>query len=71
MIYLNVINEDDEDTLTLAEIYAELLGPDGLMKQCLGQTRSPAIGGRMSLGAKGLLKAVVTGVEGGGVGAEN
>lgn len=66
-----MINEDDEDTLTLAEIYAELLGPDGLMKQCLGQVRSPAIGGRMSLGAKGLLKAVVTGVEGGGVGAEN
>lgn len=66
-----MINEDDEDTLTLAEIYAELLGPDGVMKQCLGQTRSPAIGGRMSFGTKGLLKAVVTGAQVGGVGAEN
>ena len=61
LFYMNMINEDDEDTLTLAEIYAELLGPDGLMKNCLGQKRLPAIGGRMSLGPKGVLKVMITG----------
>lgn len=70
-IYVDVIDEEDEDTLTLAEIYAELLGPDGVMKQCLGQVRLPAIGGRMSFGEKGLVKIVVTGREVGGVGAES
>ena len=68
---MDVIDEEDEDTLTLAEIYAELLGPDGVMKQCLGQVRLPAIGGRMSFGEKGLVKIVVTGREVGGVGAES
>ena len=68
---MNVINENDEDTLTLAEIYAELLGPDGVIKQCLGQVRSPAIGGRMSLGEKGLVKIVVTGRHVEGVGAKS
>lgn len=71
MIYADVANDGDEDVLTLAEIYAELLGPDGVMKQCLGQRRLPAIGGRMVLGAKGLLRIMVTGVEIGGVGAES
>lgn len=65
---MDTISEDDEVTMTLAEIYAELLGPDGVMKQCLGQVRLPAIGGRMSVGARGLLKIVVTGV---GVGTES
>lgn len=63
MIYADMINEEDEDTVAFAEIYAELLGPDGVMKLCLGQVRPPAIGGRMSLGRKGLLKVVVTGRE--------
>ncbi len=64
MMYAVMLNELDEDVLTLAEVYAELMGPDGVMKRCLGQVRSPAIGGRMVLGRKGLLKVVVTGVEG-------
>ena len=65
---MDTINEDDEVTMTLAEIYAEVLGPDGVMKLCLGQVRLPAIGGRMSVGPRGLLKVVVTGV---GMGAES
>ena len=68
---MNVIDENDEDTLTLAEIYAGLLGPDGVIKQCLGQVRLPAIGGRMSLGEKGLVKIVVTGRDVEGVGAKS
>ena len=60
-VYVNVIDEDDEDVLTLAELYAEVLGPDGVMKNCLGQLKMPAIGGRMSIGAKGLVNVVVTG----------
>lgn len=64
---VTILDEDDEETMTLGEIYAEVLGPDGVIKQCLGQVRAPAIGGRMVLGAKGLLRVVVTGVD---VGAE-
>lgn len=40
------------------------------MKNCLGQVRRPAIGGRMSLGAKGVVRVVVTGAEGAGAGTE-
>ena len=57
----DVLGEGDEDVLTLAEVYAELMGPDGLLKNCLGQVRRPPIGGRMSLGGKNVLKVVVTG----------
>lgn len=60
-VELNTIDEDDEDTLTLAEIYAEVMGPDGLVKQCLGPGRPPSLGGRMALGPKELVKVVVTG----------
>lgn len=66
-VIVTILDEDDEETMTLGEIYAEVLGPDGVIKQCLGQVRAPAIGGRMVLGAKGLLRVVVTGVD---VGAE-
>ena len=58
---MDMLNASDEDTLTMAEVYAEVVGPDGLIKQCLGQVRQPAIGGRMSLGPKNLLKVMITG----------
>lgn len=67
---MNVVDEEGEDVLTLAEVYAELLGPDGVMKNCLGQVRRPAIGGRMALGTKGVVRVVVTGAQGAGVGVE-
>lgn len=57
--------EEEEDVMTLAEVYAAVLGPDGVMKQCLGQVKRPAIGGRMTVGSKGLVTVVVEGVEGG------
>ena len=56
-----MLNEDNEDVLTMAEVYAEVVGPDGLIKQCLGQRRLPAIGGRMTLGPKSLLRVMITG----------
>jgi len=61
--YMDVLNANDEDTLTRAEIYAEMTGPDGVIQNCLGQVRMPAIGGRMTLGPKRVLKAIVTGIE--------
>lgn len=61
-MYVNVVGEEDEDEMTLAEVYAELLGPDGVMKNCLGQRRAPAIGGRMTVGRRGVVRVVVTGV---------
>jgi len=60
-VELNMIDADDEDTLTLAEIYAEVMGPDGVAKRCLGPGRPFWLGGRMSLGPKELLKVIVTG----------
>lgn len=71
---MNMMSEDDKDVLALAETYAEFLGPDGVMKQYLGQVRLPAIGaigGRMLLGPKWLLRVVVTGIEVEGGGAES
>lgn len=61
--FMDVLNANDEDTLTRAEIYAEMTGPDGVIQNCLGQVRMPAIGGRMTLGPKRVLKAIVTGIE--------
>lgn len=55
------MNYDDESFVSLAELYAEVLGPDGIAKNCLGQKRSPAWGGRMALGPSGLVKGMVTG----------
>jgi hypothetical protein len=55
------MNYDDESFFSLAELYAEVLGPDGIAKNCLGQKHSPAWGGRMALGPSGLVKGMVTG----------
>lgn len=59
-----MIDEGDGDTLTLAEVYAEVMGPDGVVKGCLGPGRPPSLGGRMSLGPKELLKVMITGTKG-------
>lgn len=50
-------------TLTYAEIYAELLGPDGLLKGCLGPhvPAGEALGGQTSMGPSNLLVVDVTG----------
>lgn len=68
VLYVDVVEEEEEDVLTLAEVYAEVLGPDGVMKNCLGQVRGPAIGGRMAVGEKGVVRVVVTGRGEGGKG---
>ena len=70
---MDMMSEDDEVVLALAETYAEFLGPDGVMKQYLGQVRLPAIGGggEILLGPKGLLGVVITGIEVAGGGAES
>ena len=49
----------DEDTMSLAEVYAGIMGPDGLVKRCLGM-ESP-FGGMMKLGPRRLLFVVVKG----------
>lgn len=63
VFYLNTLNYDDEPKLSLAEVYAESMGPDGVMKNCFGQKRSPPLGGKMQLGPGGLVKGAITGVE--------
>ena len=54
---------DTRISLTYAEIYAELLGPDGLLKECLGPSvpAEDALGGQTVLGPRNLLIADVTG----------
>ena len=54
---------DKRLTLTYAEIYAELMGPDGVLKECLGPSvpAVDALGGQTVLGPRHLLIADVTG----------
>lgn len=60
---LMMFDLDTRISLTYAEIYAELLGPDGLLKECLGPSvpAEDALGGQTVLGPRNLLIADVTG----------
>ena len=51
-------------TITYAEIYSELLGPDGVMKECLGPSvpAEKAFGGQTSIGPESMLVADVSGL---------
>ena len=55
---------DTRITITYAEIYAELLGPDGVLKECLGPDvpYAEALGGQTALGPLNMLVAEVTGL---------
>ena len=62
-INLMMFDLDKRLTMTYAEIYAELLGPDGVLKECLGPGVPPedALGGQTVLGPLNMLIADVTG----------
>lgn len=62
-VALLMFDLDTRVTLTYAEIYAELLGPDGLLKECLGPhvPAEDALGGQTVLGPRNMLIADVTG----------
>ncbi|KAL6719169.1 hypothetical protein ACLMJK_003406 [Lecanora helva] len=62
-VWINVVGEDDEEILSLGDVYAQVLGPDGSAKNCLGQHGLPPIGGRMSLGSGGKLSVSISGVK--------
>ena len=51
-------------TITYAEIYSELLGPDGVLKECLGPSvpAKMAFGGQTSIGPHNMLVADVSGL---------
>ena len=57
-----MLEDDDEEVVSLADIYANVLGPDGLAKTCLGQLLPKALGGRMLLGPRNLLSVTISGV---------
>lgn len=59
-LWINVVNDQDEEIMPMAELYAEVMGPNGLAKTCLGQHFQPAMGGRMELGQ---LNVVLQGVK--------
>lgn len=61
--YLQTLKYSDVSIFSLAEVYAEVMGPDGIIKKCLGQRGNPPIGGESPLGPEGLIEAVVTGVK--------
>lgn len=56
-------NLDTTVIMTYAEIYAELLGPDGVLKECLGPAipTAHALGGQTAIGPQNLLVADVSG----------
>ena len=62
-IGLMMSNLQDRITMTYAEIYAELLGPDGLLKECLGSSVSAAdaLGGQTAFGPQNKLIVDVAG----------
>lgn len=66
VIQLDMQGGDDEDTMSLADVYAGIMGPDGLVKRCLGLENPDALGGVMSLGPKMELLALISGREMGG-----
>ena len=59
-------SEHDEDTMSLADLYAGIMGPDGLVKRCLGLENPEPLGGMMSLGPKMKLLALISGRDIGG-----
>lgn len=62
-IALLMFDLDTRISLTYAEIYAEILGPDGLLKECLGPSvpKADALGGQTVLGPQNMLIVDVTG----------
>ena len=62
-VALLMFDLDTRISLTYAEIYAELLGPDGMLKECLGPSvpAADALGGQTVLGPRNMLIADVTG----------
>ena len=62
-LVLMMFDVDEIVSLTYAEIYAELLGPDGLLKECLGPSvpAVDALGGQTVIGPGHILIADVTG----------
>lgn len=62
-VVLMMFDLDKRLTMTYAEIYAELLGPNGLLKECLGPSvpAVDALGGQTVLGPLNMLIADVTG----------
>ncbi len=63
-ITLMMFDLDQRVTMTYAEIYAELLGPEGVLKECLGPSvpAVDALGGQTVLGPRNMLIADVTGL---------
>lgn len=63
-IALMMFDLDARVKLTYAEIYAELLGPDGVVKDCLGLNvpAADALGGQSALGPGNKLVADVSGL---------
>ena len=60
-LYMDMVSPGDEDTLTPAEKYAGILGPDGVTKQCLAPRRQPSLGGTVRLGPRKVVYAVING----------
>lgn len=62
-IVLMMFDLDTRISLTYAEIYAEILGPDGLLKECLGPSvpKEDALGGQTVLGPRNMMIVDVTG----------
>ena len=58
--------ENNEDTMSLADVYAGIMGPDGLVKRCLGLENPDALGGMMSVGPNRKLLVLINGMEIGG-----
>ena len=59
---LDMLAEGATDTMSLADVYAGIIGPDGPVKRCVGLQSSDRLGGGMFVGLKGKLLATISGM---------
>lgn len=66
-IIIDIADEGETERLTWWEIEQTLEAPRGVLKNCLGRGFRPPLGGRMAVGGKGVMQAIVVGQAGGAV----
>lgn len=66
-IIVDIADEAETERLTWQEIEETLEAPRGVLKNCLGRGFRPPLGGRMAVGGKGVMQAIVVGQASGAV----
>lgn len=60
-IILDILHEGQTERLTWREVEETLEAPTGVLRNCLGRGFRAPLGGRMAVGEKGVMQAIVVG----------